>query len=397
LDRPTQLDAYLGLPFIPNSSLRGVWRNWWEVHKNDSVPADTVFGTRDDPEKPARAEPKPGKLIVGNGDLLTFPLLAETGERVWIFSLHHLCKYIELEKLYKQTTDIRALAAAIYGGAKEQRFALGVPKLPLLNTPFQLKQINIPALQTEIQALRHLLDRWCGDWIPPSEMLLVVDDDTASFLWQRAAEVRDLTALERNNKVAQAQSLRRVETIPEGSVFLSLVTWAGAESLDFGETAFQIGSGEGRGSGFCRMATSAATSAPAANVPIQTEDLLSGRERDDETMAGICAAIEKIAREESAAFKKKLNAAIKDWGWRMKNEGAEAALAFAFAKAKISRPAKVSDEAKAYRQLLQLLLKTDEAVAESIRFNQEISPVVAAQIMQRWLWLRKFSELEFEE
>ncbi len=399
LDRPTQTEAYFGLPYIPNSSWRGVWRNWWEVKPNAATTADIIFGTRDDPEKPQRVEPKPGKLVIGNGELLCFPLLSEVGERCWIFPLHNICKYVALEKLCtpKASLNLKAVVTAVYAGKKDHRYVLGIPKMPALNTIFKLEQAN-PA-PTETQKLRKLLKRWYADWLSENEMILVVDDKVATHLWQQASEVRDLTALE-DSKTARAQSLRRIETIPEGSIFLSLSTWLGEDDLDFGDQIIQIGSGEGLGNGFCRIATVETTTVGAVFAPLE-ESEQGLRERNDKAMSEMYREIVAIARNENHKLKQKIRSAIGGFGWRIKQEGWEAALAFALAKARPSAKAtperKISEDTEAYRWLLRNMFKLNEAIDKyqgEPWFTKEINAGEKSEIVQRWLWLRKFSEIE---
>ena len=94
LDSPTQVDAYSELPFIPDSSLKGVFKSFFEM--NELAGIEKVFGSQDinsdtfiesDGKIVMSSHHDSGKLIFGNGELLAFPFVTSEGQRLWIFSM----------------------------------------------------------------------------------------------------------------------------------------------------------------------------------------------------------------------------------------------------------------------------------------------------------------------
>ena len=407
LDRPTQLDAYSGLPFIPNSSLRGVLRNWWEFQDSPPLQTKLLFGTKDkyqhreesnEPQHVLEIDHEPGNLIIGNGDIIAFPLLAENGKRCWILPLEMICKYIAIEKLYGMTTDIKNVVNALSARTGDNILALGMPGLPAISAPFGFQQIYIvtDTVLAEIRSLHTLLRRWWGAWFPKNESLVIVKGKSAEVLWQQAAEIRDLTAVNKQ-KTALPQSLRRIETIPEGSLFLSLFTWLHSSELNFSGNVIQVGSNEGSALGFCRMMTIPNTGLTPEQISPE-DATFETKELSHKSMENMHRQIVAAARENNEKFNKKLKTIIGDLGWRLKKDGFEPAVAFALARAHPNKTtSQLGDEEKAYRWLLKTLFDkaSDLKLYDGQQwFSDPFDEAEKIQIMQRWEWLKKFSEIE---
>lgn len=394
LDRPTQVDAYFGLPFIPNSSLRGVMHALCELDNHPLL--KSAFGLSDTNEEGDRIPNVPGNLVIGNGDLLAFPVLAENGERFWVFPVQNIYKFLALEELFASTVKLARLAKLIYTPSSEdQTNALGIPAIPFLNTPFTIKQIPTTQNREEIAQLLMVLRKWCTGWIPEDDPLLIVSHQTASYLWDKAADIRDATALN-PKKTAQSQSLRRIETIPEGTIFLSLVTYLDDKPLTFTDRPIQVGSSEGKGLGFCRLAV---IEEGDVEHPFPAIAATSAEEMptNAEIMMTIYSAIDELTTNENSdeSLRKKVRTAIGDFGWRMQTEGLEAALAFALAKAK-PHSAKRTTENNAYKWFLQTLLSTNGELKPAPGeqwFAETFTEAEKIAIRQRWLWLRKYAEI----
>lgn len=122
----------------------------------------------------------PGKLVIGNGDLLTFPVLSETGERCWVFPVQNIYKFLALEALVSAPVKLEKLARLIYAGVNENRHnVLGIPAIPLFNIPFTIQQVSLSKLGDELKTVVKSLSNWCGNWIPGDEPLLIVAHQTA--------------------------------------------------------------------------------------------------------------------------------------------------------------------------------------------------------------------------
>lgn len=402
LDQPTQIDAYSGLPFIPNSSLRGVLRNWWDFQPAQTIDSNTIFGTKDEkkenPYAPAsELDHRPGNLIIGNGDVLAFPLLAENYQRCWIVPLETLCKYIEIEKLNGKTIEMKEFIARFYRDEDKEGLSLALPSLPRINASVEFEQIVAENILPQINQVHNLLHRWLADWFPQKETIIIVKKKAAEILWQQAAEVRDLTALD-NHKNAKPQSLRRIETIPEGSVFISLFTWMQNSALDFSDKVIQIGSSEGQAFGFCRMATVSDIEPEIGSIIPDGSGPYNARETSYDAMEKMYKVMSGF-RERDKKFKDKLKTIIKDLGWRLKRDGFETTLAFALARAHPHKPEiKPDSDEAAYRWLLNILLENANSdlkkYAGEIWFKEKFSETEQNLVLQRWLWLRKFSDTE---
>lgn len=379
LDRPTQVDACYDLPFIPDSALKGVLHGIWEV--NDYPQRDAIFGREHD---------LAGNLIIGNGDLLVFPLLAGDGGRCWVFSAEHLFKFLALETLCGKSTAVNELLAPIC--QPQGNAALGIPQIPALNLPFALTPIDCSAAMA--QQLSGLLKRWGGDGLLTADTLLVVNERATKYLWNQAAEIRELTALN-ERKTALGQALRRVELIPAGSIFLSFVTWLEPQDLPVPDHVFQFGAWEGIGSGYCQLAIVEQTEVTLTESPPITPAVATPV--DSTYMTEVYEKISELAKEPNAAYKEKVRSAIGSFGWRLKTAGWEAALAFELAKAKPTS-AEQKSEMRAHRRFLAALFDiTEDKIPDQCQtwFAGALASK-QREVMARWLWLRKYSELELE-
>lgn len=409
LDRPTQLDAYLGLPFIPNSSLRGVIRNFWETIPSPPVDTEKAFGTRREEEKETeeRKENQPGNFIIGNGDLLAFSVSTAEGERCWIVVMHTVCKYIRLGELsdnsFSEYDNILQLAQAIYNLSGKIHPVVGLPRIPDLSLPYSLDQIAAPDFKDVIKSFLALLEYWVGDWLPKNETLLVVDEDIARYLWQREAEIRDMTALTKK-KIAKPQSLRRIETIPEGSLFLSFISGYGSPPISHRIDGIQFGSGEGVGLGFCRLASLKGDGPNDMKIPSFDTEEVSGSVAEFKIMGEVFNAVYKAENSISRMdedFRKKVRSAVRMFGWRMTDEGLTAAIAFALAKAKpYAKSRGENDEKEVYRWVLKVVLN-DNGDLKKYKgkpwFTEDFKPQDKQLVYLRWKWLSKFSESNFKE
>ncbi len=396
LDRPTQVDAFNNLPFIPNSSLRGVMK---AVSRLDDNRLKAAFGIPEVNEQEELGINQPGQLVIGNGDLLAFPILADNGERCWVFPVDNIFKFMALQKLFGVAAGLGNLAGAFYPRPAHSSAVLFLRRAVALNLPFSLIPVSIKDFQEEIGRMQSLLQQWCGDWISSTDNLLIVDDHTAAFLWDQRSEIRTLTALDKT-KTARGQTLRKVETVPEGSVFLSLVTWLGSGELEF-ESVIQFGSAEGQGLGFCRLEAVPAQNGTQAAPPLPAVStaLASPMESDADSMARIYQAISAFSSSADKSLKKKVRSAIQNFGWRAQNEGLESALAFELARAKPASTQK-TPEIRAHRWLLAALFNIGEAEILSHYqdwFSGTLAESRKREVMQRWLWLRKYSEYELED
>lgn len=404
LDRPTQVDAYYGLPFLPNSAIRGVLRDACAASPDDKINkrVQHFFGSSNRITS-IGDDNYAGHLIIGNGDILAFPVLSFTGERCWVFPRINILKFLHLEGLTH--VDCPELSSIINRLTQYERDAVHVfaaPELPPFSAPFTIKQMQAEVGDTAGKLLA-LVSRWAGKPFPGNETIIVADERTSGYLWQQAAEVRNATALKNNTKAARAQSLRRIETIPQDAIFCSFFTLIGEEQFQFPLEILQIGSAEGSGLGYCRLAVIPATFS-ANEEDLAPPGANQGRPKKiSENYKLMHRAYEAIfqANKEDQKFRDKLATAIGDFGWRLHNEGLEATIAFTLAKSKpaIKEINKRKPEKRAYEWLGKYLLNIDgdlRAFNGLPWFTQPFERTFAAEVLSRWQWLRRASELELQ-
>lgn len=396
LDRPTQLDAYTGLPFIPNSALRGVL-------KSVSNPSDAgmahAFGLPLIDENRNIVQNHPGDFVIGNGDLLALPFQANNGERCWVLPLDNILKYVCLEEMCGISTPISFLAGAFYPRNKNNPAVLTFHPLPALPLPVPLKAIDHDEYKNDVRNLLGLLDRWFGDWIPADDPVLLVDVETARLLWQFGTEVRTLTALDQERKAAKGKSLRTLETVAGASIFLSLVTWVGEGKLSFADEPLQIGSREGIGLGFSRLGNvpSSVETKVDATPPTTQSPPDAEQETDADSMANCYIAIGDLKTSTDLDLRKKIRSTINQFGMRVHMQGLQAALAFEMAKAKLRQPDRRNDN-RSHSLFLAKLFHVDEDDITSL-YGEWMEKAARTEfkelVLQRWRWLRRFTEIDF--
>lgn len=413
LDSPTQLDADLHLPFLPNSALRGILKDACRHIRGIKNSVEDIFGLSDGDDPDSPRENKPGQLILGNGELLCFPFTSADGHYYWIFPLTQILKALAWQCFWGDEIKVAQIAGRI--ATQEEQgintaLALATRGIPQVEAPFTIKALNTDSDEEYLKVSRlwQILRHWCSHWLPSESMLVVTDRRTSSFFWQQAADIRTQTALN-PARTALPGSLRRKETIPDGSLFFSLVSWMGDTAIDLSalqNVALQAGSDEAVGSGFLRLAplpevrekdleSAAKIDAPKGSGFIDT----SAAQPPAATMTQVYKQFErrlKVIREkENAALPRKFRAAINSFGWRWQREGAETALAFSLAKA-CYRQREETAERLAHRWLLEIVLNKDAPARESLPFDfqEPISQEMHRDVMERWQWLRRFAEFE---
>lgn len=403
LDRPTQVEAYSGLPFIPNSVLRGVLRDACESSptKNLRDSVEHFFGSRNRRTPAIGDDNFMGNLVIGNGDLLVFPVRALTGERCWVFPRLSLLKVLYLESLGDASQpDLSPIIDRLTQIEKNAAYVLAIPALPPFSAPLTIKQVQAD-IQDTAGKLLALLTRWSGKSLLSAETVIIADERAAGCLWQQASEVRDATALDSRTKTAKAKSLRRIETIPEGTVFFSFVSLLDGVDFQFPVEIIQLGSDEGTGLGYCQIDM---IPDPASPVELASPEIDKSQPKGaTETHILLRNAHEAIGEanknKKEQAFRDKLASAIGDFGWRLYTQGLEATIAFALAKAKpaVKDESKRNPETRAYEWLLKHLLNISSDLSTfngQPWFSQPFDNTFAAEVLSRWQWLRRCSELE---
>lgn len=360
VDRPVAVDAWTSLPYVPRSSLLGVI-----VDRRGSR-----FGTADQDAGGGFRQGTASPVVVGDGHLLCFPVMLRDGSVAAVIPMTTLHQLADIG--WSVAVDGLDRAPGAYSG--------DVPEGLL---PSVAGELCWSHARVDRRALETLAGRALGQ-------LIVARAVAAARLWRAAAEYRAQTALDDTKRV-RSGSLRRIELVPEGTVFLSLVTNTATDTPLGDLRLLQAGSWEASGLGF--IAIEEVGPLPSAAATPQTTSALGDMARDE---ASIMEAIFRGLRDVPPAEASKLRSAIMEFGPRWLGEGLPAALAFIVAKAGVDRPlADVSAEHRAYQRLLSLLLDSagapdDLRAAATGVATAERPPV---DLMPRWLWARRYAEV----
>jgi len=389
VDRPVARAAWSGLPYLPFSTLKGVLAAKWGSHGLGSSPASEkrhlLFGSA--ASDGATGNPQPAQIVLGDGELLAFPLATRAGTPVFVLPA---TAWYRVQLLHGLTLGNFASFAQDDSGCMStlSRAELPLPCLPVRS--FRPSMFDLSLFRT-----------LCG--IRPQDHLLVAGQEAARRLWDLAVERRSLTALGDGKRI-RARSLRRVELIPSGTVFVSHVTCSCSLSeIVPSDRPIQIGAWEAVGCGFARaQPTALSASALSAAAPDRQEAPPPGAMVDPRAEHEILREAYRACRDlaEKAPVRAVLvRSVLRDLGARWRRRGLEPTLAFLLAKAQPARRGQEGRERRqAHRWVLARLLGIDQ---------QELArrlPLILAGVEEppghlatRLLWYRRFTETVLDE
>jgi CRISPR/Cas system CMR subunit Cmr4 (Cas7 group RAMP superfamily) len=426
LDRPTQKESWYGLPYLPDSALKGVLAApYGDVTRpGGNREREAVFGAPDRGATRGHA----GPVVIGNGEILAFPVPCRDGRVAWAFPAGSTARAVSmgaapaagpssrvLDLLWNLDQDAAAGHAAAW------------PTMPELALPFSLDAwTGGPATGALHDAVAHLC-RLAGPGVPASGPLLIMGSRTAAAVWRCAAERRVLTALDAGQRTVARGSLRAVELIPAGTVFLSLVSVLVPATALPAPGRLAVGAWESLGLGWVRpemvepMAERIATAAPTAQRPGPVgTGAGAGETPGARTKAGSAVAAQNeaeimMAMHQAVAALREggdrdlqgvARSAVAAFGPRAHFSGLAAALAFELAKAKPMQ-ARPKTEARAHRWLLTALLTPEPDPVQAPGPCRPLlawlghAPAFSAErlaeqrdlVLVRWRWLRRYGEL----
>lgn len=392
VDSPTQKEAYLNLPFIPDSAIKGVLKDSFNGNSKLKNSLKTVFGDPgSDIEESKTLTNGPGKLIVGNGDLIAFPLLTKDGKRCWIFPVGNVLKLLKLWHIANnEKLSIPMLSSRFFDNDNNKKtILLNVDELHDLG--IDLEWIREIELKDEIVFLKKILFSIASELIPKKEPWLIISNTCSAMVWNMATEIRTLTALSKE-KTAKAQSLRKIEVIPESSIFFSFTSWLGDSALEFPDEVIQVGGFEGIGLGWLRiflleeidLSAAVEYEIMAHGIPVEKREII---------MKKMFEKINALERKPSE-FKKNVKTVVSSFASKTMENGFEAAIAFELAKAKMLS-SKRSSERDAHKWLLLTLLeKTDLSLVDFEElFRWPFSQKQKSDWLLKLNYLRKYSEI----
>ena len=416
LDRPTQKDALAELPYIPDSALKGVLASRFGSPSEDepNPRREALFGA---PDRPARAglprrPGRAGSLVAGNGEMLCFPLPARDGLPVRVFPALGVARFLR----QAPAGGARAAAVDLLRWVEHEERAFVVPGLPPIEPAAEIEALTGASVERNGPALTAQLRRLAGPHHPAAARLLVAPSTAAGRLWRLAAERRTMTALDGDRRVVIGGTLRTVELIPAGTVFLALISWLGA--ADRGDALpdhLQAGAWEGLGLGWLELSavedTPPAGAAPPTTAVAPPMPARRPAAIDEARILFAAHAAVRRLREsaEPPAFRRAVRSIIYNFGPRAQFGGLAAALGFELAKA---HPAAIEPrtEARAHRWVLRALMTADpdleppagasapllEWLSGDPLSSDNLEPA-RERIFRRWHWLRRFAELGLED
>ncbi|MCB9834048.1 MAG: hypothetical protein H6807_16425 [Planctomycetes bacterium] len=343
VDRLLVRDSWTGLPFIPDSALKGVIA---AAQRTEAMGTEDGVGVKD------WSQGRPSTLVFGEARLLSFPYRLRGGEFADVVPASTLGLLVRLGHATGcPAIDARALLSREIDPADLHTSSLRAPAEALASLPGGLRQ-----------------DR----------PLAVAGDALAVDLL--AASVMDIqsTALDPDRRAATG-SLRSLEVCPAGSRFLSWVSSLGKGDVSLPVTRIQIGGMESVGIGF-------------ATLRLFTAGSASGAERATGSWLPTPIAETEIAeatRRLHPDDRKKLLKPIRDLHRTWRRQGIEAALVgFDGNLAGLER--ELHGGAKAVMSVKELLLGSDatrvlEAIIEG---KGRLDPIaLAANVDKAIQWL----------
>lgn len=380
-DRPVALDPWTGLPYIPNTALKGVIAGRFGNVRDGAgrwvASRIQRFGKPDDIDGESFEQGTPSPVVFGDGLLVSFPVLGRTGRMVHVFPVSTLARLSRFDDSlvgsYREFAKIDAMRRehrlVVTGSASPDEIAL-----PLTSVSAEVDLTPLTAL--------------VGSNVSP---FLLAGSAAARRLWDLGSEDRTLTRLEGESKQVESGSLRRCQLIPPGSVFVSLVTNIQKEIDLGGLRHLQVGAWESTGAGFLR--TRFVSSAREANrVPLQRGPA-PNMHSNGEILAD---AFRRVSALQGQPISSKMRTVVHELGPRLQSQGLAKTLSFCLAKAKLFQTDR-KPEADAYKRLLQWLLPHGEDLQAEAILTAAVQWIVGRQapdpqLETRWLWLRRYCE-----
>jgi hypothetical protein len=382
VDRPVAVDVWTGLPYLPHSALKGVLAGrLGNVFRGGilNTSRTDLFGA---PDQNDDGTGRAGDLVFGDAEALAFPLLLRDGRRALVAVAPTLWRLARQGLL--PTVTLRHV---------ESDLAFEGPVSPA-DLPLLSERLKTGDFGVDPKALAALLGF--------SGPVIVAAAQAACLLWQAAVEERTLTALG-SGRTVRTGSLRTIELIPAGTLFVSLVSNLSGKEANLGPASpLQLGAWEATGCGYFAAAVltrprPASTPDGEAEEARKAEDLPQPRH---EVMRTVFQAMKALKPE---TVRLRTRSAIYDLGPRLAQRGLAATLAFCLAKAGGGEDAenledRVRAEREAYRFLLQQLFGVRRDTSHAMLHKKVVAAIeegdsaLPADFHETRLWLRRYAE-----
>jgi len=282
IDLPLARMRATGIPFVPGSSLKGVLR---ELRRPASEDADAgarhaaVFGP-----KRERAGPEgdvsgdfAGALVVGDARLLALPVRSFVGTFAWVTSplllalarrdLGGLSGEAGAWPVVKPLEKRGARVASLKQSANVYPRPGHPPQVYLEDLDVEVEPTGDDALAAWARSLARVLPEAERELL--TRRLVLVDDETMSFLWETATQVDTRVSIDAETGTAAKGQLWTEESLPAETLLVGVMAAtralhparplaAGevlAEALGGEGTVVQLGGKATVGRGRCRLLT----------------------------------------------------------------------------------------------------------------------------------------------
>jgi CRISPR-associated protein Cmr4 len=278
IDLPLMRMRATGIPFVPGSSLKGVLREVHRPEEGASAKArarhGAIFGPSRDKPGPAGDEPREhaGALVVGDARLLALPVRSFFGT----FALATSPMLLTLagrDLRHPGGTDaVPALPAAMSGRAARVSSLTrcanvythgGTSKVYLEDLDLEAREDS--AVEAWAQALARRLPEEERELL--TRRLVVVDDETMSFLWETATQVDTRVRIDQETGTVDPKHLWSEESLPAETLLLGVMAATRSlnpdapmsasevleETLGSEGTVLQLGGKATVGRGHCRL------------------------------------------------------------------------------------------------------------------------------------------------
>ena len=214
VDQPVVRERHTGYPVIPGSSLKGVLADLWNEEKGEkgqmvrSTDKEFVrlFGSDD------QKDPSAGKLLIGEGKLLAFPVRSAKGCWAWLTSPLALERFardkwmpLEVPSVAENTVLASALLQ-LSGKVILEEFPLAVSG-------------EVP--KAIVDAFKALLDEplWKDN---VADHLVVVSDEMFAYFVKNACEIANHNRIDDKTGVVDGSALFNQENVPSETFFYAV-------------------------------------------------------------------------------------------------------------------------------------------------------------------------------
>lgn len=265
VDQPIIRERHTGFPVIPGSSLKGVLTTLWadQANLNDKKKRiqesdlELLFGSDDNDHA------KAGKLLVGEGKILAFPVRSAKNAFAWCTCptvVHRLLRDLQSIKCSCVPKDLN-----LPNLSAEQCLAADALCFTENGRKIILEEYCLPAAQDQGIALELVtgLGKMSADQVWRQELgqhLVILSDEIFSYFVQNACEIAQHVKIDLISGAAQGGALFNQENVPSETMFYALMTEtkdgcleAMDRKLKDNNQMLQVGANATTGLGWCSV------------------------------------------------------------------------------------------------------------------------------------------------